>query len=74
MLYEPEPIQATAPRSMTATNTYGRTLTRAPRPSGVSVGSASIVVRIVGIKETPTTIEIMMPISTATSIRETTSV
>ena len=39
----------------TATKTYGSTSTRALSPDGVSVGSASIVVRIVGIRLTPTT-------------------
>jgi len=48
--------------SFTATKTYGSTLTRALRPAGVVVGRASIVVRIVGIRLTPTTMLIMLTV------------
>lgn len=43
-------------------------MTRADRPEGVLVGRAAMVVRIVGMRLTPTTIEIIIPISTATNI------
>lgn len=42
---------------------------RATRPAAAPDEAAVIEVRMVGTRETPTTMEIMIPISTATSVR-----
>ena len=64
----PAPIQATAPIRTITMNTYGKTDIRAAI-SGLSVVSMSSIVDVIaGIKATATTMEIISPMSIATTI------